>query len=98
MCDAYGNKCSDHDWLPTMAREHARKVMDMPEERFVPVIPVDDLIHTDEHPFCNDPKCGCHSCSTWEDVYRQNEYLENPFDDGLLTVSEKYRLFWGRQV
>jgi hypothetical protein len=62
------------------------------------VIACDTIVHTDEHPFCDDPKCPCHGCATWEDVYRQNEYLENPFDDGLLTVSEKHRLYWGQQV
>ena len=31
----------------------------MDEEEYVvtPIIPVDDLIHTDEYPFCDDPTC-----------------------------------------
>jgi hypothetical protein len=29
-------------------------------ENFIPVVPVDQTYHTNEHPFCYDPTCPCH--------------------------------------
>jgi len=35
--------------------------MPSPQEiTLIPVIPVDILIHTNEHPFCGDATCPCH--------------------------------------
>ncbi len=30
-------------------------------DNFIPVIPVDYEYHTDEHPFCFDEDCPCHT-------------------------------------
>ena len=68
------------------------------DTRCVPVIVVDFVIHDEAHPFCDDMKCPCHSGATWDDIFYYNEHLEQPFDDGLLTVAEKHRLWEGRQV
>ena len=58
----------------------------------------DEIIHTDEHPFCGDGDCPCHGEQTWEQIDYQTEYLEQPFNDGLLTVPEYHRLFWNEQL
>ena len=57
------------------------------------VIMLDSVIHTDEHPFCDDPSCGCH-----DDVELIMEHLEHPFDGGLLTSPEYFRLKEGKQL
>lgn len=58
------------------------------------LIPMEDeLIHTDEHPFCDDPSCGCH-----DDVELIMEHLERPFDAGLLTSPEYFRIKEGKQL
>lgn len=83
-------------WIKAVAKENAAQAVN--DERCVPVIPVDFVIHDEAHPFCDDMKCPCHSGATWDDIFYYNEHLEQPFDDGLLTVAEKHRLWEGRQV
>ena len=51
----------------------------------VPVIPVDDLIHTDEHPFCGDPSCPCGEDQ--EAIGKVNQQ----YQDGLYTAPEATR-------
>lgn len=29
-------------------------------DNFTPVVPVDEIVHSDEKPFCDDPTCDCH--------------------------------------
>ena len=53
----------------------------------------DELVHTDEHPFCDDPACGCH-----DDVELIEEYYRQPQRSGLMTHAEAQRLFYGKQV
>lgn len=43
----------------------------MQEYFCVPVIPCEDeILHTDEHPQCNDASCPC-----WEDYYEEQDRL-----------------------
>ncbi len=57
------------------------------------VIPMEDeIIHTDEHPFCSDLTCPCH------DDLGLLEELNNEVEDGLLTSWEAMRTLSGLQV
>ena len=53
----------------------------------------DELIHTDEHPFCNDPDCPCH-----EDSHLVSEYITQSLDSGTLTDAEAVRVYWGQTL
>ena len=58
----------------------------------IPLEDEQDLVHTDNAPFCSDPSCTCH---------RDPELLVKvaQFEiDGLLTLDEATRLVWGRQL
>jgi|SRR5260221_2924169 len=57
------------------------------------VIQCDELVHTDEQPFCMDPKCPCK-----DDLELYATEVSEPFCDGLLTVAEAVRLFEGKQL
>ncbi len=57
------------------------------------VLMLDELVHTNEKPFCDDLTCPCHS-----DVQLDHEYLAQPWQDGLLTTDETVRLWAGKQV
>lgn len=56
----------------------------------------DELIHTDEHPYCDDPACGCHVLI--DDLETYDRYINDPLLDGLLTQDEAARLFWNKQL
>ena len=84
--------------IKLMARAHARKVMDMPEERFIPAIPVDEIIHTDEHPFCWDIHCPCHWDRSYEGCIYRRDYIDSPLDEGLITRQEADRLYFDKQI
>jgi hypothetical protein len=47
----------------------------------------DELVHTNESPFCDDPTCGCR-----QDSDLLEEYIFDPLNDGLLTVEEAVNL------
>src|SRR5260221_6673234 len=53
----------------------------------------DEIIHTDEHPFCEDPFCGCH-----DDRDLIKEFCYQPWKDGVLTFRESVRLRRGQQL
>ena len=53
----------------------------------------DELGHTDEHPFCDDPSCGCH-----DDIDLLKEQVFEPFFNGLLTALEAHRFMEGKQL
>lgn len=56
------------------------------------IIPMeDDLVHTDEHPFCDDSLCGCH-----DDRELFKERIYEPFQEGFLSKEEMFRLHWNR--
>ncbi len=61
---------------------------------YVPIIPMEDeLVHTDEHSYCDDPDCPCKDDL---ELYRQE--VADSLCDGLLTVAEAIRTFEGKQV
>jgi hypothetical protein len=63
------------------------------EEYYVTLtIPVDEIIHTDEHPFCSDPTCPCKSDQEAIQVVAQQ------VTDGLLTPCEADRLYRGQTL
>lgn len=53
----------------------------------------DELVHTDEHPFCGDPDCPCH-----EDNDLVGEYITQPLNSGTLTDAEAVRVYWGQPL
>lgn len=58
------------------------------------IIPMeDDIVHSDETPFCLDHTCPCHY-----DRRRKYELVARPWYEGLLTTSESQRLFSGEQI
>ncbi|MDQ2906874.1 MAG: hypothetical protein M3Y81_25475 [Chloroflexota bacterium] len=59
-------------------------------DNFIPVIPVDRLIHTDERPLCSDPECPCH------DALKQE--LAQYYQEGLITADDATRIVEGRQA
>ena len=99
------------DWIRALAVSFARRLVqevqvmdtmeelirrecDIADELAVLVIQMEDeIIHTDLHPFCDDPACGCH-----DDVELIQEHLEQPFDAGLLTSEEYFRVKEGKQL
>jgi hypothetical protein len=57
------------------------------------IIPMeDDLVHTDEHPFCYDSTCGCHESSDLIDQVAQD------VADGLLTPQEATDFVAGKMI
>ena len=59
----------------------------------VPIIPLeDDLLHTDDNPFCYDSTCGCH-----EDPLLI-EGVAHFVDDGLLTLEEATDFVAGKML
>lgn len=53
----------------------------------------DELVHTDEHPFCNDVTCGCHS-----DAQLNQEFFMGPYMDGLLSKGEAERIWYAAHI
>lgn len=66
------------------------------DDRWVPVIPVDFIIHDDATPFCDDARCDCHNLALNGQTFI--ECIEQPIRDGLLTTAEGLRLYWGEQI
>ena len=62
-------------------------------DNFIPVIPTDDLHHTDAHPFCPiDPTCPCH-----EDPDLITS-IAQAVTDGLMTSDEATDFVMGRTL
>ena len=61
-------------------------------DNFAFVIPVDDLLHTPENPFCWDMHCPCKSD---QDLFAQ---VQQFIRDGLLTVDEATLFYCGKTV
>ena len=61
-------------------------------DNFILVIPVDETIHTNEYPFCDDPSCPCHEDT--EAIARVTQQLQ----DGLLTETEATSLVAGKMI
>lgn len=74
--------------------ELIRRECDIADELAVIVIQMEDeIIHTDEHPFCDDPSCGCHY-----DLELLEPYIGEPLDNGLFTPEEASRFRYGKQL
>ncbi len=58
----------------------------------VPVIPVDYIEHSADHPFCFNPPCPCH-----EDM-NNIALVTTAYQEGLVTSSEASRIAKGRQA
>jgi len=59
----------------------------------IPYAGDDEEIHTNDHPFCGDKLCPCR--------YDQQQYgatIDQPYTDGLLTLSEGSALFRGENI
>lgn len=62
-------------------------------DNFIPVIPVDHVVHTDEMPFCfADPTCPCH------DDHEEIQKVAVWVMEGLMTEDEAIRFIAGRTV
>ena len=61
-------------------------------DNFIPVIPVDELEHTPEKPFCWDSSCPCH-----EDPLLISE-VNDAVQNGLMTPSEATGFVAGRGI
>jgi hypothetical protein len=59
-------------------------------DNFIPVIPTDQLTHTDQHPCCADPDCPCH------DELKQQ--LNGYYQEGIITDQDATHILEGRQV
>jgi hypothetical protein len=58
----------------------------------MPVVIMEDaIIHTNEHPFCSDETCPCHT-----DKELFEKYIDKPSREGLLTEKEAQRLQAGK--
>lgn len=55
----------------------------------LPVVMLDERLHTDKHPFCTDESCLCHANQEFF-----LEYIETPYQEGLLSSREALRLFY----
>lgn len=49
---------------------------------------VPSFVHSDDHPFCNDPDCPCHCPEGYE------EHLEPFLNDGTMTGREALQIYW----
>jgi len=72
-----------------------------PYARLALVVDVEEKLHTDAHPFCNDFTCPCHMTvdpytGRYPDYYY--EYLEGPRRAGLLSLDEVGRIFHGDHI
>jgi hypothetical protein len=61
-------------------------------DNFIPVIPVDHIVHTPSHPFCWDETCPCHED---QDAIAQ---VAQHVTDGLMTPSEATDFVGGRGI
>jgi len=61
-------------------------------DNFIPLIPVDYTLHTEENPFCNDLSCPCH-----EDQSKVGK-LNNYYQDGLVSAEDADRIFRGKAL
>ena len=60
-------------------------------ENFAYVIWVDEILHTDDHPFCPDWSCTCHE-EDQESIARVNNWVQ----EGLMTPQEATQYILGR--
>jgi hypothetical protein len=56
---------------------------------YIPIV-VDELVHTDENPFCNSPDRPCHNDDNVE------AYIDPYLDEGTMSNAEAFRMYFGR--
>jgi hypothetical protein len=61
-------------------------------DNFLPVLPVDYSIHTQDHPFCEDMSCPCH-----EDQSAVND-LAGHYHNGLVSREDADRIYRGQTL
>lgn len=61
-------------------------------DNFSYIVPVDELIHTDERPFCSDQTCPCH-----EDELLTSQVAQQ-VQDGLFTPPEAIEFIKGNGI
>lgn len=75
-------------------QEDLAHIADDIRTRDIPLVPMEDrLIHSDEHPFCDDATCPCRN-----DIELFNDFINEPVLNGLLTTEEALRILWNEQV
>ena len=83
-------------WLKAVSRSFARRLVQEAamDVRYVPVIPMlDEPVHTDESPICQDVTCPCRG-----DIAALKQAVFDPFFNGLLTVEEVNLLLDGKNI
>jgi hypothetical protein len=60
-------------------------------DNFIPVIPVDEAIHTPKHPLCDHPTCPC------KDDPDNIEMVNQAYQDGLITANHATDIITGRK-
>ena len=58
----------------------------------IPVIPVDQAVHTPDHPFCDDLSCPCHEDQANIDT------LNGYYQDGLVSAEDAHRIYRGHTI
>ena len=61
-------------------------------DNFVPVVPVDHPVHTQEQPLCGDPTCPCYEDSD------NLAALHAAINDGIITTDDAARIIQGKTV
>lgn len=61
-------------------------------DNFIPVIPVDDKEHTQDHPFCYDNTCACHENP------EAISHVQQAYSDGEVTAQEATDIVRGKTV
>jgi hypothetical protein len=56
----------------------------------------DQILHTNESPWCDDPACGCHILI--DNLEAFDRHIEQPLQNGLLTTEEARRIYWNKQL
>ena len=66
--------------------------VERPPDNFAYILPVDEVEHTPESPFCYDPTCDCHEDQI--EIARVAQHIQ----DGLITPDEATDFVTGKQV
>ncbi len=61
-------------------------------DNYIPVIPVDAILHSDAKPFCYNSTCLCHEDS--ETIAQVNQYVQ----DGLITPRDATNIVNGKTI
>ncbi|MDQ2903297.1 MAG: hypothetical protein ABI456_07075 [Ktedonobacteraceae bacterium] len=78
-----------------MSKRQQHPFSDEDEEEYtvIPVTPMEDpLVHTDVHPFCDDPRCFCH------DDHSNITRVYDQYQEGLITEREATNIVNGKTV